>query len=134
MKKQTIGVCLAMISISLASLACSVFNKPSPTAVFKSFVDAAQKKDWDAMKKTLSKDSVSKMEDMAKTLNMSVSDLMKEDKKELKTVPETRNEKINGDKATLEIKDPDSNNWEEWPFVKEDGDWKIDLLNQKPVK
>lgn len=42
-------------------------------------------------------------------------------------MPETRNEKITGDKATLEIKDKDTKDdkWMSFPFVKQDGVWKM---------
>jgi hypothetical protein len=36
-----------------------------------------------------------------------------------------RNEKIDGDKATLEFEDA-AGIWETMPFVREDGEWKID--------
>jgi hypothetical protein len=39
---------------------------------------------------------------------------------------ETRNEKINGDKATVEIKGSDGK-WSQNELVKEDGNWKITL-------
>ena len=41
-------------------------------------------------------------------------------------MPETRNEKIDGDKATLEFKDTGGDsNWTTAHFVKEDGEWKV---------
>jgi hypothetical protein len=44
--------------------------------------------------------------------------------------PETRNEKIEGDKATLEIKDDKMDKWDTVPFVREDGQWKIAIFDQ----
>lgn len=38
-------------------------------------------------------------------------------------VPEMRNEKIDGDTATIEVKA--EGKWDETPLVKEDGIWKI---------
>ena len=40
---------------------------------------------------------------------------------------ETRNEQIDGDAATLEIKNPVTGGWDKIPFVKEEGRWKIAL-------
>ena len=40
-------------------------------------------------------------------------------------MPETRNEKITGDTATLEIKNEKTGKWDSLPFVKEDSEWKI---------
>jgi pyruvate/2-oxoglutarate dehydrogenase complex dihydrolipoamide acyltransferase (E2) component len=47
-------------------------------------------------------------------------------------LPETlcakkRNEKIEGDKATLEVKNFENGQFEEIPFIKEDGAWRIAL-------
>jgi hypothetical protein len=39
---------------------------------------------------------------------------------------ETRSEKINGDKATLEFLD-EKGDWEPMDFVKEGGDWKLTI-------
>jgi hypothetical protein len=43
------------------------------------------------------------------------------------TMPETRNEKIDGDTATLEVKDDKKDKWETIHFAKEDGEWKLAL-------
>jgi hypothetical protein len=42
-------------------------------------------------------------------------------------MPESRNEKISGDSATLELHNEDANRWDTMYFVKEDGAWKIAL-------
>ena len=42
-------------------------------------------------------------------------------------VPPTRNEKIDGNNATLEVQDEESKKWETMYFVKEGRDWKIAL-------
>ena len=44
---------------------------------------------------------------------------------------ETRNEKINGDKATIEYLD-EENEWQPMEFVKEDGIWKLTI--ERPDK
>ncbi len=49
----------------------------------------------------------------------------KDDKDE--KLPETRNEKITGDTATLEVKNDKTGKWDTLPFVKENGEWKIAL-------
>ncbi len=41
--------------------------------------------------------------------------------------PDIRNEKISGDTATVEVKNQVLGNYEEMPFVKEDGIWKVAL-------
>ena len=46
------------------------------------------------------------------------------------TLPESRNEKIDGDKATLEIKNDKKGTWDTIKFVKEDEQWKISFADE----
>ena len=41
------------------------------------------------------------------------------------SLPPSRNEKITGDVAILEIKNEKTGQWDPLPFVKEDGNWKL---------
>jgi hypothetical protein len=71
------------------------------------------------------------MEKSAKEQNKSIDDAIKEqlDNPASKTdkIPETRNEKINGNEATLELHNEETNKWDMMYFAKEDGAWKIAL-------
>jgi Domain of unknown function (DUF4878) len=124
-KPFTFGI-IAMLAIGLAS--CS---RSSPTSTFKSFFEAQQKKDVAGMKKTLSKGSMAMLEKGAKAKNQSVDQAITEgfNNPASKTdkIPELRNEKIEGENATLEVQDEESKKWETVYFVKEDSDWKIAL-------
>jgi len=103
----------------------------SPTATFKAFYEAQKNKDVPGIKKTLSKNSLAMLEKAAKEQHKTIDDSLKEgfDDPTFKspTMPETRNEKIEGQTATLEIQDTDTKKWEKMYFVKEDGDWKLAL-------
>jgi hypothetical protein len=127
MKKLTPVVVAVLFVIAIS--ACKFGS--SPTATFKSFWEAQKKKDVAGMKKTLSKGSMAMLEKGAKQQNKTVDEAITEGfnapgAKYDKT-PETRNEKINGNDATLEVQDETSQKWETMYFVKEDGDWKIAL-------
>src|SRR6266480_4727878 len=126
MKKQTLFLALIVM---LALAGCR--SGSSPTATFKAFFEAQQKKDVAGMKKNLSKTSLAIMERSAKEQNKSVDDAIKEqlENPASKTdkLPETRNEKINGNEATLELHNEDTNKWDTMYFVKEDNAWKIAL-------
>jgi len=115
--------------VAIAVLAASACSHSTPTAAFKAFFEASKKKDVAGIKKGLSKGTVEMLDKLAKEQNKSTDDMLKEayqnDKGE--TFPETRNEKISGDTATLEVKNDKNGKWETLPFVKEDGDWKIAL-------
>lgn len=77
------------------------------------------------MKTTLSKTTLEMAEKSAREHNTTVDALLKKDDVQISDdIPEIRNEKIEGDTATVEIKDA-ANGYETLPFVKEDGRWKI---------
>lgn len=79
------------------------------------------------MKLLLSQETIKMHEQEAKVQNVTLDDIVKretlftEDQKSV----EFRNEKIEGDKATLEVKNS-FGMWETVPFVREEGAWKID--------
>jgi hypothetical protein len=79
------------------------------------------------MKVLLSNDTIKMHEQEAKAQGVSLNEIIKRETliSPDQTTVEYRNEKIEGDKATLEVKDP-YGSWETVPFVKEDGVWKID--------
>lgn len=96
----------------------------SPTAVFKAFYEASKNGDEEAFKKTVSKDTLAMLEEGAKEKKKTLSQALKESDVP-PTMPELRNEKIDGDKATIEAKDARTDTWETFKFIKEDGRWKV---------
>ncbi len=79
------------------------------------------------MKLLLSDASIKMAEQEAKAQNVTLDDIVKRETlfSEGQTTVEIRNQKIEGDKATIEVKNS-FNTWDIVPFVKEDGVWKID--------
>ena len=76
------------------------------------------------MKKTISKRMLAELEAEAKKENKPFDEyLLSVDLSD--TMPEVRNEKIEGDTAVLEIKGR-GDNWRTTKFVREDGEWKLD--------
>lgn len=98
----------------------------SPTQIFNAQNEARKRKDAATMKQNLSRASLALIEETAKRENMSVDDWLTIEEEGGDQVDnfQTRNEKINGDTATIEIS-ADGEDWGEMPFVKEDGRWKI---------
>ncbi len=98
----------------------------SPTATMVAFIEALKKKDSETIKKSLSKESIVKLEEAAKAGKTTIDQIITdgEDMSKEKT-PEMRNEKIDGDTATIEIQDEKTKKWDTVPLVKEDGSWKI---------
>lgn len=99
----------------------------SPTDVFKSQNEARKKKDAATMKQNLSRASLALVEQSAKEDKMSVDEWLTIEKEGAEEADnfQTRNEKIDGDNATIEISLSGSEDWAVMPFVKEDGRWKL---------
>lgn len=99
----------------------------TPTDAYKAGYAARQKKEIALLKRVLSKDAQEFLADIGKDENKTLDDQLKElaDKPQAKTA-ETRNEKINGNRATLEYLN-EAGKWVTMDFVKEGNEWKIDL-------
>src|SRR3982751_5699022 len=106
---------------------CSEKGPATPLETFKTYTKAYKQKDATSMKVLISKDSMKMHEQEAKAQGVSVDEIIKRETlfNPDQTTVEFRNEKIDGDKATLEVKNS-LGMWETVPFVKEDGVWKID--------
>jgi len=117
-----------LLSIALLGVSCAGERKPdTPVASFKAYINAVKKKDTTTMKTLLSAESIKMHEQEAKVQNVTLDDVVKRETlfaEGQKTV-EFRNEKIEGDKASLEVKNS-YGTWETVPFVREDDEWKID--------
>ncbi len=99
-----------------------------PTEVLNTFVEASKTKDVETMKRALSKGTMSLIEQSAQKQNTSVDELLKNEEGTLvRELPETRKEKIDGDVATLEVKNVETGEFDEIPFIKEGGAWRLAL-------
>jgi inorganic pyrophosphatase/exopolyphosphatase len=116
---------------ALALTACSsipTVQTKSPTQTLKDFVEASKKKDVAEMKKMLSKGSIELIQKTADMQKTTVDEILKkDDESSMKQTPETGEEKVEGDKATVESKNPATGEYDKIPFVKEEGTWKIAL-------
>nr|MBA2335647.1 hypothetical protein [Blastocatellia bacterium] len=66
------------------------------------------------------------LETGAREQNKTVDDALREDDGgPFLTLPQIGAENIEGDKATLEVRNVDTGEFEKLPFVKEDGEWKV---------
>ncbi|MEQ1642973.1 MAG: hypothetical protein ABL959_05970, partial [Pyrinomonadaceae bacterium] len=94
---------------------------------FKTYVKAIKAKDTATMKVLLSKATLAMHEKEAKSQNVSIDEIVKRETlfSETQKSVEFKDEKIEGDKATLKVKNS-YGSWEMVPFVREDGAWKID--------
>jgi hypothetical protein len=124
---------LAMLCLGLVlagALACNRGAGSSPTATMKAFFEATRKKDAEGFKRTLSKGSLDTLEVYAKAQNKTLDELLTSgiktlDASQSSATPAMRNEKIEGETATLEVEDGENGEWRSIPFVRENGEWKI---------
>jgi hypothetical protein len=117
-----------VFSVAITGMACGRDSRPeTPVEVFKAYINAVKQKNTTKMKLLLSSESIKMHEQEAKAQSISLDDVVKRETlfNEGQKVIEFRNEKIDGDTATLEVKNA-FGTWETVPFIREDNDWKID--------
>lgn len=116
-----------MIFTGLAFAACGESEKlETPLDTLKAYTQAVKRQDTATMKSLLSKGSLKMAADEAKSQNAATDDVIK---RETLFSPEQRaleyrNEKIDGEAATIEVKNT-FGTFERIPFIKENGTWKI---------
>ena len=116
-----------MFSLLLLAISCGPQKPATPLETFKTYVKATKQKDTSAIKLLLSSSTIKMHEQEAKVQGTTVDEILKRETlvSEGQTTVEYRDEKIDGDKATLQVK-TSYGSWETVPFVIEDGVWKID--------
>src|SRR5687767_3319987 len=117
-----------VISLIVLAAACGEESKAdTPIETFKTYITAIKQKDTTRMKLLLSSESIKMHEQEAKAQNVPLDDIVKRETlfAEGQKVVEFRNEKIDGERATLEVKNS-FGTWETVPFIREDNEWRID--------
>lgn len=108
-------------------------SSATPTETLKEYVAAAQSRDLAKLKQTASKRSIETMEELLVEEGSTLEETLKTTEPGIPPMfvnPEIRNEKISGDKATIEVKQPDTGEWVVIPFVMEEGRWKLAIGEQ----
>lgn len=117
--------------VALVLIGCNKITAPreeTPTDVLRKIVEATEKKDVETLKQTLSSGSLKVIEDSARKVNLTLDEaLQKDGGTSLREMPETRSEIIEGETATVEVKNGATADWDKIPFVKENGKWKLAL-------
>ena len=105
----------------------TTFSLATPTDAYKTGYAARKNKDIAALKRVFAKDALEFLTEIAKAENKTLDDQLKElfNRPQAATA-ETRNEKITGNRASLEYLD-EKGGWSTMDFSKEGNDWKIDL-------
>ena len=119
MKKMLLAVA---VTTSLLLVSCNA-GGGDPKTVLSAFFDALSKKDFDGAKKLATKDSEAmfSMIQMGMSMNKDNKDMDKYDKSKM----EFGETKIDGDKATVAVKDKNSGETTNFILKKESGNWKV---------
>jgi hypothetical protein len=124
----TVSRALILASLFLLAACVSERKPQTPLETFQTYAKALKKKDYTSAKLLLSDATIQMHEKEAKASGTTVDDIIKRETligDAEKITIKYRNEKIDGDKATLEVQNA-FGTWETLPFVREDGVWKID--------
>jgi len=117
-----------LVITAVWAFACVAEPKPStPLETLKSYTLAIKRKDTTTMKLLLSDTSLKMAEQQARAQNTTVDEVVKNETlfTESQNRLEYRNERTDGERATIEVKDS-FNSWNTVPFVLEEGIWRID--------
>ena len=106
-------VCLGFLILFLVG--CAGGDADTPTNAFRKYIEAAGKKDATPMRENASRGSQKMIDETIKNQIGKTS------------APETRNEKIEGENATLEYKNAATGTWDTIYFVRENRRWKLAL-------
>ena len=101
-------------------------NAPTLAPVVQQFYDALRDKDEAKLKETLTAKFEKTLEDDMKSQNgKNLAEFVAKTDYRPGQIIETRNEKINGDKAVAELRGGAYKNWTSFEFAKENGKWKF---------
>lgn len=99
---------------------------PTFGPVINAYYDALRKKDAAGVRKLMEKEFLKSIEeDMKSEKKTDIIAVLMEGEKLPEGKMEARNEQINGDKGTAQIKGGVYSTWTPFVFIKEDGVWKV---------
>jgi hypothetical protein len=127
-----------ILSLSLLGLAVFLFscgggavaglNDDSPTGAYKRLYAAVKSKDTEAIKAVMTKKSLD-LAQMASARNNKPIEQELENGFTASTfspnLPQIRDQRINGDMGAVEVYNSKDHIWEDLPFIREDGAWKL---------
>lgn len=119
---------IIVLSFAVLLAGCGGSKPVTPIETFKTYVKAAAKKDTAAMRLLLSDGTIKMHEKEAVAQGVTVNDIVARETlfAENQRAVEFKDEKIDGEKATLLVKNSNSKKWETIFFIRENGEWKID--------
>ena len=104
----------------------------TPTEAYKMLYAAVKSKETEKIKQMMSKDSIGLVEMQAAKTNQPVEKVFSNGLTATTlsaSLPQIRDERVNGDFGAIEVWNEKQREWEDLPFVKEDGAWKLAVGN-----
>lgn len=124
-------LCLALVTASLA-IGCSgpaaTGGSDSPTEAYKRLYTAVKSKNTEAIKKEMSKRTQGFAAAAAQRQNVPVEKVFENGLTATtfsETLPEIRDERINGNMGAIEVWNAKDKTWEDLPYVLEEDVWKL---------
>lgn len=123
------------LTIAILMVGCSGGDASSPKGTMVAFIEASKKGDIEAVKKLISKNDLAMWNSFTQLLGKDSAMIEKKKQEFVEQYKDVtyavKDEKIDGDKAVvnLEIKDKDSTVSHPFNLVKEDGSWKVSLMS-----
>lgn len=103
-----------------------------PTDTIRAFNDAIIQKDAAKIKSFLSRASLKSVQQNAKRIGKTVDEILTTDNAApMPAEREMQNEKVDGNKATVEVKNTVLGSFDNFHLVKEDGNWRVDLVKME---
>ncbi len=121
---------LVFIAIGLACGSSFTGGGATPTETYKRLFAAVKSKDTEAIKHELSKKTLAFADFAAGRQKITVEKVLENGLTATtfsESLPEIRDERINADSGSVEVWNSKDSLWEDLPFVKEDGVWKLAL-------
>lgn len=139
-RMKRILFCVFAISISAVLIGCnpqsssnkaanpSGVGEDSPTGAYKRLYTAVKAKDTEAIKAAMTKKSLDFAKMAAAQQNKPVETVLQNGftgTTFADSLPQIRDERVDGDMGAVEVHNDKENKWEDLPFVREDGSWKL---------
>lgn len=126
-------ITLSLVGVAFACSMAQTGTADTPTEAYKRLFAAVKAKDIDSIKKLVTKRSIELAATAAKRFG-STTEKMLENGQTATTfsdsLPEMRDERIKDNMAALEVWNSQEKQWNDLPFMLEDGTWKLAMGEQ----
>jgi hypothetical protein len=117
-----------------ATPAPAALDLSTPTKAAVIFYQGVRDKDAEKVIRSLSKETLEEAKKQSADTGKTIMEAITQSAPPPASMPDTRNEKVDGNTATLEVVGldaKDNNKAEKFYFVKEGNDWKVDLFHEE---